>query len=213
MEALTESFSFDRVIGVVAVAEDKDVEGVLDELEPVLSEIVVTTNSSPRAMPADELAELARDIFGEDRVHVEQRLDDAIEAAVALADEADAELAGEAGGGGGLRRRRRPGDGLRGDGGRRPAAARAGERGRHELQRGLRGEAACAVGVIEARRPLVKRLLVTVLSMEAVVVLLAIVPAKQLGHVSGGTAAAVCGAIAVVALALCGYVGRGRGAL
>ena len=71
MAALTESFSFDRIIGVVAVAEDKDVEGVLDELEPVLSEIVVTTNSSPRAMPADELAELARDIFGEDRVHVE----------------------------------------------------------------------------------------------------------------------------------------------
>jgi hypothetical protein len=59
----------------------------------------------------------------------------------------------------------------------------------------------------------VKRLLVTVLSMEAVVVLLAIVPAKQLGHVSGGTAGAVCGAIAVIALALCGYVGRGRAAL
>lgn len=58
-----------------------------------------------------------------------------------------------------------------------------------------------------------KRLLVTVLSMEAIVVLLAIVPAKQLGHVSGGTAAAVCGAIAVIAFALCRYVGRGRGAL
>ena len=98
VEALTESFNFDRVIGVVAVAEDKDVEGVLDELEPVLTEIVVTTNSSPRAMPADELAEVARDIFGEDRVHVEQRLDDAIEAAVALADEADA--ASDATGGG-----------------------------------------------------------------------------------------------------------------
>ena len=66
---------------------------------------------------------------------------------------------------------------------------------------------------IEARRPEVKRLLVTVLSMEAVVVLLAIVPAKQLGHASAGTAAAVCGAIAIVAIALCGYVGRGRGAL
>ena len=58
-----------------------------------------------------------------------------------------------------------------------------------------------------------KRLLVTVLSMEAVVVLLAIVPAKQLGHVSAGLAGAVCGAIAVIAFALCGYVGRGRGAL
>jgi hypothetical protein len=59
----------------------------------------------------------------------------------------------------------------------------------------------------------VKRLLVTVLSMEAVIVLLAIVPAKQLGHASAGTAGAVCGAIAIVALALCGYVGRGRGAI
>lgn len=58
-----------------------------------------------------------------------------------------------------------------------------------------------------------KRLLVTVLSMEAVVVLLAIVPAKQLGHASAGTAAAVCGAIAVIAFVLCGYVGRGRAAL
>jgi Protein of unknown function (DUF4233) len=58
-----------------------------------------------------------------------------------------------------------------------------------------------------------KRLLVTVLSMEAVIVLLAIVPAKQLGHASGATAGAVCGAVAIVALLLCGYVGRGRAAL
>jgi hypothetical protein len=59
----------------------------------------------------------------------------------------------------------------------------------------------------------VKRLLVTVLSMEAVVALLAIVPAKTLGHASAGTAGAVCGAIAIMALALCGYLRRGRGAL
>ena len=58
-----------------------------------------------------------------------------------------------------------------------------------------------------------KRLLVTVLSMEAVVALLAIVPAKQLGHVNGGTAAAVCGGIAIVAFALCRVVGRGRAGL
>jgi len=102
VDALAESFNFQRVIGVVGVLADKDVEGVLDELEPVLSEIVVTTNSSPRAMPADELAQVARDIFGEDRVQVEPRLDDAIEAAVALADAADAELAGGAGGRSGL---------------------------------------------------------------------------------------------------------------
>ena len=100
VQALTEGFDFERVIGVVAVMEDKDVAGVLDELEPVLAEIIVTTNSSPRSMPAAELAELASEIFGEDRVHVVPRLDDAIEAAVALADAADAELGDEAGGGG-----------------------------------------------------------------------------------------------------------------
>ena len=45
-------------------------------------------------MPAEELAELARDVFGEDRVLVQTRLDDAIEAAVGLADEADARCLG-----------------------------------------------------------------------------------------------------------------------
>lgn len=89
LEALTETFGFDRVIGVVAVSEDKDVTGVLAELEPVLSEIVVTSNSSPRSMPAASLADIAQDVFGEDRVLVRDRLDDAIEAAVSLADESD----------------------------------------------------------------------------------------------------------------------------
>ncbi len=90
LEALTETFGFARVIGVVAVSEDKDVAGVLAELEPVLSDIVITANSSPRSMPARELAVIAREVFGEDRVLVAERLDDAIEAAVGLADEPSA---------------------------------------------------------------------------------------------------------------------------
>ncbi|WP_300602869.1 folylpolyglutamate synthase/dihydrofolate synthase family protein [Trebonia sp.] len=90
LEALTETFGFARVIGVVAVSEDKDVAGVLAELEPVLSDIVITANSSPRSMRARELAVIAREVFGEDRVLVAERLDDAIEAAVSLADEPSA---------------------------------------------------------------------------------------------------------------------------
>jgi hypothetical protein len=58
-----------------------------------------------------------------------------------------------------------------------------------------------------------KRLLVTVLSMEAAVVLLAIVPAKTLGHASVVTAGAVCGAVALLAIVLCGFVGRGKAGL
>jgi dihydrofolate synthase/folylpolyglutamate synthase len=87
LEALTETFGFARVIGVVGVYQDKDVAGMLAELEPVLSDVVVTANSSPRSMSAEELAVIAREVFGEDRVLVRDRLDDAIDAAVSLADE------------------------------------------------------------------------------------------------------------------------------
>jgi len=55
-----------------------------------------------------------------------------------------------------------------------------------------------------------RRLCGTVLGMEAVILLLAIVPAKVLEHVSGGTAALVGGGIALVALLLAGFVGRAR---
>ena len=49
-----------------------------------------------------------------------------------------------------------------------------------------------------------RRLCGTVLAMEAVIALLAIVPAKVLGHTSAGTAAAVCGAVALIAIVLSG---------
>jgi dihydrofolate synthase / folylpolyglutamate synthase len=95
VRALEEEFSFRRLVGVVAVLADKDVEGVLELLEPVLSEIVVTRNTSPRAMPAAALGALAVEIFGEDRVHVQPQLPDAIAAAVTLAEEdLDGELSG-----------------------------------------------------------------------------------------------------------------------
>jgi Sec-independent protein secretion pathway component TatC len=55
-----------------------------------------------------------------------------------------------------------------------------------------------------------RRLCGTVLIMEAVVVLLAIVPTIRLEHVSGSTAGAVGGLIAVVAIVLSGLVGRPR---
>jgi|HubBroStandDraft_3_1064219.scaffolds.fasta_scaffold291969_1 hypothetical protein len=59
---------------------------------------------------------------------------------------------------------------------------------------------------------LVRRLCGTVLGMEAVVMLLAIVPAKVLEHVNGGVAAAVGGGLGLIALLLSGMVGRpGKG--
>jgi dihydrofolate synthase/folylpolyglutamate synthase len=92
--ALHESFAFRRLVGVLAVLGDKDVSGMLATLEPVLDEVVVTENSSPRRLPVDDLAALAVEIFGAERVAVEPRLDDAIETAVQLAEEGDEQLGG-----------------------------------------------------------------------------------------------------------------------
>ncbi|OOC55029.1 MULTISPECIES: bifunctional folylpolyglutamate synthase/dihydrofolate synthase [Nocardiopsis] len=85
--AVEEAFAFSRLVGVVAIMADKDVEGILDPLEPLLDEIVVTRNSSPRSLDPDRLSTVAQQIFGEDRVHVAPRLDDAIDQAVGLAEE------------------------------------------------------------------------------------------------------------------------------
>ncbi len=85
-EALEDSFTFNPLVGVVGVMADKDYEGVLAAFEHVFAEVVCTQNSTPRAMPAEELAEVARGIFGSDRVHVAPRLDDAIEQAATLAE-------------------------------------------------------------------------------------------------------------------------------
>ncbi|WP_127504798.1 bifunctional folylpolyglutamate synthase/dihydrofolate synthase [Actinoplanes solisilvae] len=87
VSALEEEFSFRHLVAVVAVLGDKDASGLLDLLEPVAARLVVTQNSSPRSMPVEELAQLATDIFGEDRVTVAQNMPDAIEEAVVIAEE------------------------------------------------------------------------------------------------------------------------------
>ena len=92
--ALEESFTFERLVAVVAVLDDKDAAGLLGALEPVVTGIVVTANSSPRALPVDALAQVAVEVFGDARVEVAARLDDAIDAAVA---EAESELVGGSG--------------------------------------------------------------------------------------------------------------------
>ncbi len=90
---ISDAFAFNRLVGVVAVLADKDAQGILSALEPVLTEVVVCASSSPRAMPVDDLAALAVDVFGAERVEVVPRLPDALEVAVGLAEQ-DGELGG-----------------------------------------------------------------------------------------------------------------------
>ena len=75
---LQNEFDFESVFGVFAILGDKDVDGVLAELEKVIDRLVVTQNSSDRAMLADELYKRAVKVFGQDRTYLEPDLRSAI---------------------------------------------------------------------------------------------------------------------------------------
>nr|WP_166851996.1 folylpolyglutamate synthase/dihydrofolate synthase family protein [Isoptericola sp. BMS4] len=89
VDALEEAFDLRTLVGVVGVMADKDVEGLLAVLEPALAHVVLTRNSSDRSADPEDVAEVAREIFGEDRVQVVERLDEAIQVATDLAERDD----------------------------------------------------------------------------------------------------------------------------
>ncbi len=85
---ITEAFAFTPLIGVIAVMTDKDARGILEVFEEIMNHVVITrVASTSRGMPAEVLGEVAAEVFGTSRVTVVARLDDAIERAVALAEE------------------------------------------------------------------------------------------------------------------------------
>lgn len=85
--ALEEAFSFTRLVGVVGIMADKDLDGILAALEPVLDEVVITQSTSMRSMDAEDLADVARGIFDPDQVHVAPFVGEAITLAADLAEQ------------------------------------------------------------------------------------------------------------------------------
>lgn len=87
VETVRENFRLTRTVGLVGILEEKDAEEILAVLEPLLDYVVITQSSSPRAIPTDVLAEIARDVFDdEERVLEQGSLPDAIQAAVDLSE-------------------------------------------------------------------------------------------------------------------------------
>jgi dihydrofolate synthase/folylpolyglutamate synthase len=81
-ETIQSEFTFDEIIGVVAPMGDKDIRGILLELEQVMDSIIVTTNSSIRSTNIGELEKIAIEIFGHDRVFAHEKLADALDKAI-----------------------------------------------------------------------------------------------------------------------------------
>ena len=85
-EAIESSFAFARIAGVYAAMGDKDIEGVLSEVEPFLDHLVVTQMPGERAADVARLAEIAEEVFGPDRVDVRESLADAVDRAAEIAE-------------------------------------------------------------------------------------------------------------------------------
>jgi len=72
---------------VIAILEDKDAALMLEILEPVLNDVVVSRTTSPRAINPEILGQLAVEIYGEGRVTIVDNLPDALDRAAEMADE------------------------------------------------------------------------------------------------------------------------------
>ncbi len=96
--ALQESFALSKLVVVLGVLQEKNAEEILNAIKESYGdeaqELCLTQSTSPRAIPAAELAELAVDLgWDEEDVHIAEKLDDAIEWAVERA-ESNNDLAG-----------------------------------------------------------------------------------------------------------------------
>ncbi len=83
--ALMTSFSFDRVICVIGVLQEKDVAGIVEALDPVVDHFVVTQSQSDRAISVADLADTISEIAGPDRVDSRPTSDQAMARALDLA--------------------------------------------------------------------------------------------------------------------------------
>ena len=71
VKAMKESFGSPYAVAIVSILFEKNARALLELLDDTFIEFIITQSESPRAIPAEELAELAREIFGADRVHVQ----------------------------------------------------------------------------------------------------------------------------------------------
>ncbi|WP_194949014.1 bifunctional folylpolyglutamate synthase/dihydrofolate synthase [Actinomyces trachealis] len=85
-EAVEEVFGFKHLVAVLGLMADKDLEGVLAELEPFCEAVVCVPVDSPRAATPEDLAVVAREVFGADRVQVAESLAEGVERAQEIAE-------------------------------------------------------------------------------------------------------------------------------
>lgn len=80
-ETLTSEFSLEKIILVFAAMGDKDISGFLAELYPIIDQVIITKNSSPRSAEINQIREFASDIFEDSQISTAANLEEALQLA------------------------------------------------------------------------------------------------------------------------------------
>lgn len=85
--AVAKLFKDAPIYGVIGMLADKDASEFLKLVSPILTGVVITESTSPRALPAEQLAISARELLGDEKVAIEADPASALNAAISAAGE------------------------------------------------------------------------------------------------------------------------------
>ena len=82
-EAIGDSFNYKRLILVLGILKDKDIEGIMSQIAPLASRIIITKPQTPRAVEPEEIAKIAKEYSGS--IMIKERVSQAMECALSCA--------------------------------------------------------------------------------------------------------------------------------
>ncbi len=84
MESLKENFSFNKLIIVIGLSADKDIEGILSEITCVADELIFTRTGNPREAEPEQMVVIAKR-FSQNNLMVIEDIDEALNEAKGIA--------------------------------------------------------------------------------------------------------------------------------
>ena len=82
-EAIRDSFNYKRLILVLGILKDKDIEGIMSQIAPLASRIIITKPQTPRATEPEEIAKIGKEYSGS--IVVKERVSQAVKCALSCA--------------------------------------------------------------------------------------------------------------------------------
>ncbi len=86
-KSIQEIFKYNKLIVVIGVLEDKDVEGILNEIIPLSDKVIITKPNNPRAISVDILGEKIKTFHKE--VLIYESINDAVDKSLKISKEDD----------------------------------------------------------------------------------------------------------------------------